>query len=78
MSVARPRGFVRAFPWGSMRRDGRTARVTIFGTPIAPEGVNVRNLAFDVTPARYVEAIITERGIARSPYDASLRALRDS
>jgi len=50
----------------------------IFGTPVAPEGVNVRNLAFDVTPARYVEAIITERGIARKPYDASLRALRES
>ena len=50
----------------------------IFGTPVAPEGVHVRNLAFDVTPARYVEAIITERGIARAPYDASLRALRDS
>jgi len=50
----------------------------IFGTVVAPEEVHVRNLAFDVTPARYVEAIITERGIARQPYDASLRALRDS
>jgi methylthioribose-1-phosphate isomerase len=38
----------------------------IFGTcRIAPEGVKVRNLAFDVTPARYVSAIITERGAFR-------------
>ena len=33
------------------------------------------NPAFDVTPARYVTAIVTERGIARAPYDASLAAL---
>jgi methylthioribose-1-phosphate isomerase len=38
----------------------------IFGTcRIAPEGVKVRNLAFDVTPAKYVTAIITEQGIFR-------------
>ena len=35
---------------------------------IAPEGVQVENPAFDVTPNRYVTAIITERGIARAPY----------
>jgi len=35
----------------------------IKGTPIAPEGVKVINMAFDVTPARYVTGIITERGI---------------
>ncbi len=34
----------------------------IFGTRIAPEGVKVRNLAFDVTPAKFVTAIITEKG----------------
>ncbi|MHB8880717.1 MAG: S-methyl-5-thioribose-1-phosphate isomerase [Thermodesulfovibrionales bacterium] len=38
----------------------------IFGTcRVAPEGVRVRNLAFDVTPARYVTAIITEKGAFR-------------
>ena len=38
----------------------------IFGTcRIAPEGVRVRNLAFDVTPAKYVTAIITEKGAFR-------------
>ena len=37
----------------------------IFGTQIAPEGVKVRNIAFDVTPARYVTGIITEKGVFR-------------
>jgi len=37
----------------------------IFGTQIAPEGVRVRNIAFDVTPARYVTGIITEKGVFR-------------
>ena len=42
---------------------------------IAPEGVPVRNPAFDVTPARLVTAIITEAGVARAPYGESLAAL---
>ena len=50
---------------------------TLFGTPIAPEGVGVINPAFDVTPARLVTAIVTERGVARPPYPASLQSLRD-
>jgi methylthioribose-1-phosphate isomerase len=47
----------------------------VFGVPVAPEGVPVENPAFDVTPARYVSAIITERGVARSPYEESLQRL---
>lgn len=47
----------------------------IHGVPIAPAGVEVLNPAFDVTPAAYVTAIITERGVARPPYEMSLRAL---
>jgi methylthioribose-1-phosphate isomerase len=47
----------------------------VFGVPVAPEGVAVENPAFDVTPARYVTAIITERGVARAPFEASLREL---
>lgn len=47
----------------------------IGGRRVAPEGVRVANPAFDVTPARYVAAIVTEAGIARPPYDASLRQL---
>jgi methylthioribose-1-phosphate isomerase len=45
------------------------------GQRLAPEGVGVRNPAFDVTPHRYVTAIVCERGIARAPYSESLRAL---
>ncbi|MDI6858789.1 MAG: S-methyl-5-thioribose-1-phosphate isomerase [Dehalococcoidia bacterium] len=42
---------------------------------IAPEGVEAFNPAFDVTPHRYVSAIITERGIVREPYDEGLARL---
>ena len=45
------------------------------GGRTAPEAVAVYNPAFDVTPARYVSAIITERGVARPPYAESLAAL---
>ena len=52
------------------------AEVThLAGVPIAPEDVQARHPAFDVTPHRYVTAIITERGIAREPYTESLKAL---
>jgi len=56
-------------------RDAREV-TEVFGVRVAPEGIAVRNPAFDVTPARYVTAIVTERGIARPPYGESLRALR--
>jgi methylthioribose-1-phosphate isomerase len=49
-----------------------------FGTPIAPAGVGVFNPAFDVTPARYVAAIVTERGVHRAPYADSLALLAGS
>ena len=45
------------------------------GVPVAPEGTRVANPAFDVTPNRYVTAIITERGVARTPYSESLARL---
>ncbi len=47
----------------------------IAGRQMVPDGVAVENPAFDVTPASYVAAIITERGIARAPYGESLRTL---
>jgi len=47
----------------------------MFGVRVAPEGTDVRNPAFDVTPNRYVTAIITERGVARAPFSESLAAL---
>ena len=45
------------------------------GKQITPDGVRVENPAFDVTPHQYVTAIITERGVVRAPYSASLRAM---
>ena len=47
----------------------------VFGVPVAPDNIAVENPAFDVTPNRYVSAIVTERGIARAPYTDSLRRL---
>jgi methylthioribose-1-phosphate isomerase len=47
----------------------------IAGKQMVPDGVEIENPAFDVTPAKYVTAIITERGIARAPYEHSLRDL---
>ena len=44
----------------------------IRGQRIAPEGVPVANIAFDVTPRRYLSGIITEWGIAYPPFDVSL------
>jgi methylthioribose-1-phosphate isomerase len=42
---------------------------------LTPAGARIRNPAFDVTPAKYITAIITERGVARAPFDESLAAL---
>jgi methylthioribose-1-phosphate isomerase len=50
----------------------------VFGVPVAPEDIAVENPAFDVTPNRYVSAIVTERGVARAPYTESLRELTAS
>ena len=47
----------------------------IRGHQIAPMATQVCNPAFDVTPNRYVTAIITEKGVARAPYVAALKAL---
>jgi methylthioribose-1-phosphate isomerase len=53
-----------------------SAEVThVFGHAVAPAGTTVENPAFDITPARYVGAIVTERGVARAPYEESLRKL---
>src|SRR5205807_7517818 len=52
------------------------AEVThVFVHQVAPSATGAENPAFDVTPHRYVTAIITERGVARAPYTESLRAL---
>jgi methylthioribose-1-phosphate isomerase len=56
------------------QRDGKEV-THIAGRQMVPDGVEVENPAFDVTPAKYVTAIVTERGIARAPYGESLRRL---
>ncbi|MGA8273170.1 MAG: S-methyl-5-thioribose-1-phosphate isomerase [Candidatus Sulfotelmatobacter sp.] len=58
------------------QRDAREVS-HIAGKQMTPDGVSIENPAFDVTPAKYVTAIITERGIAREPYGESLRALAE-
>jgi methylthioribose-1-phosphate isomerase len=78
--------FYVAAPWSTIdlsTKDGdlipieeRTPReVTHVGsTQLAPDGARVRNPSFDVTPAKYITAIITERGVYRAPYDQSLKS----
>ena len=45
------------------------------GVQVTPHGVSIENPAFDVTPAKYITAIITERGVLRAPYSESIRAM---
>jgi methylthioribose-1-phosphate isomerase len=44
---------------------------------ITPDGVQVANPAFDVTPAKYITAIITEYGVAHPPYEQSLTEIME-
>lgn len=55
----------------------RSAReiISIGEQQITPQGVHVANPAFDITPAKYVSAIITERGVAYAPFEKSIRKL---
>src|SRR6476661_4386788 len=67
-----------ATPDGSkipIEQRNRSEVTHIAGKLITPEGVGIENPAFDVTPAKYVTAIVTERCIARAPYNESLAAL---
>jgi len=55
-------------------RDGR--EVTHFlGTRVAPDGITVYNPAFDITPAKYLTAIVTEKGVLRPPFPGAIRKL---
>jgi methylthioribose-1-phosphate isomerase len=47
----------------------------VFGAAVAPENIAVENPAFDITPARYITAIICEHGVAKPPYNDSLAML---
>ena len=48
----------------------------MFGERISPIGVPARHPAFDVTPARLITAIITDRGVLRAPYELSIASVR--
>lgn len=72
--------FDRAIPNGdAIEIEERGAEeVTEFGgVRVAPEGVAVANPAFDVTPAAYITAIITDMGVLRLPYREAIRAVVD-
>ena len=45
------------------------------GKQMTPDGVGIENPAFDVTPAKYIAAIITERGVLRAPFAESIKAM---
>jgi methylthioribose-1-phosphate isomerase len=49
----------------------------IKGIQLSPDGISIANPAFDVTPNRYISAIITEKGIARPPFKESLKKLAE-
>jgi len=49
--------------------------VKIKGIQIAPDGIGVAHPAFDVTPAEYVTAIVTDKGVAEPPFTDSLKKL---
>ena len=44
---------------------------------MAPDGIDVHNPAFDVTPSHLIAAIVTDRGVARAPYVESLKGLAE-
>ena len=52
------------------------AEVAEFGSQtVVPRGVPIRHPAFDVTPARYITAFVTEKGVVKPPYPRALRGL---
>ncbi|MEE8300132.1 MAG: S-methyl-5-thioribose-1-phosphate isomerase [Desulfatiglandales bacterium] len=49
--------------------------ISFAGHQLGPEGVDAFNPAFDITPSRYISAIITEKGVLKSPYKSSIKDL---
>ncbi len=56
---------------------GEKEVVLINGKRIAPEGIKVRHIAFDITPAELVTAIITEKGVIEYPFENKIEKLKD-
>jgi methylthioribose-1-phosphate isomerase len=87
--LAREHGipFYVAAPWSTVDLNTATGagipieersatEVTHIGsTQVVPDGATVRNPAFDVTPHRYVTAIVTDRGVVQPPFDTGLATL---
>ena len=82
--------FYVAAPWSTLDRatahgdeipiEQRNAREVTHanGKQMTPHGVGIENPAFDVTPAKYVTAIITERGVLKAPYGESIAAMANA
>ena len=58
-------------------RDGKEIYQMWYKEPMAPEGIKTYNPSFDVTPAEYITAVITEKGIAYPPYTDSLKEIME-
>ena len=58
-------------------RDGEEIYKMWYEKPMAPEGIKTYNPSFDVTPAEYITAIVTEKGIVRPPYAENLKAIEE-
>ena len=56
-------------------RDGKEIYELWYEKPMAPKGVKTYNPAFDVTDAKYITAVITEKGIVYPPYGENLKKL---
>ncbi len=68
-------GSIRSGDQIEIEERSETEVTALDGRTIAANGASVRNPAFDVTPHRFVTAIVTERGILRAPYTKELRIL---
>ena len=59
-------------------RDGEEIYKMWYEKPMAPEGIKTYNPSFDVTPAEYITAIVTEKGIVRPPFAENLRKIKET
>lgn len=58
-------------------RDGEEIYKMWYEKPMAPEGIKTYNPSFDVTPAEYITAIVTEKGVVRPPFAENLRKIKE-
>jgi len=56
-------------------REAKEVRA-VFGKSVAPKNIKVANPAFDVTPSKFITAIVTEKGVVKSPFTANIKKLR--